>query len=121
MPTIQKPQLDYASFPWHEQSDKFQKELEAQRAQVLERSGFNREFGNSGGSPSANEEQEGAASCGLNLEPAARMPGSRFSASRIARASGTSLREKPTSAAVGFASYICDSKSVRFDCEMTVA
>ena len=61
MPTIQKPQLDHASFPWHEQSDKFQEELEAQRAQVLERSGFNREFGNSGGSPSANEEQEGAA------------------------------------------------------------
>jgi hypothetical protein len=61
MPTIQKPQLDCAPFPWHEQSDKFQEELEAQRAQVLERSGFNREFGNSGGSPSANEEQEGAA------------------------------------------------------------
>ena len=42
-------------------------------------------------------------------------------ASRIARASWTSLRENPTSAAVGFASYICDSKSVRFDSEMTAA
>jgi hypothetical protein len=61
MPTIHKPQLDHASFPWHEQSDRFHTELEAQRAQILEQSGFNREFGNPGDPPGINEEQEGAA------------------------------------------------------------
>jgi hypothetical protein len=61
MPTIQRPQLDHASFPWHEQSDSFHKELEKQKAKILERSGFNREFGNPGDPPGINEEQEGAA------------------------------------------------------------
>ncbi|WP_029586210.1 hypothetical protein [Bradyrhizobium sp. URHD0069] len=61
MPTIQKPQLDHTSFPWQDQSDRFHMELEAQRAQILERSGFNREFGNSGDVPSINAEREGAA------------------------------------------------------------
>jgi len=61
MPTLQKPQLDHVSFPWHEQSNLFHRELEAQRAQILERSGFNREFGISGNPPSVNEEQEGTA------------------------------------------------------------
>ena len=45
MPTIHKPQLDHASFHWYEQSNQFHKELEAVRAQILERSGFNEEFG----------------------------------------------------------------------------
>jgi hypothetical protein len=61
MPTIQKPRLDHTSFPWHEQPDRFHAELETQRAQILERSGFNREFGDSGDTPSFHEEQEGAA------------------------------------------------------------
>jgi hypothetical protein len=45
MPTIHKPQLDHESFPWHEQSNQFHKELEVQRAQILGISGFNKEFG----------------------------------------------------------------------------
>jgi hypothetical protein len=45
MPTIHKPQLDHASFAWHEQSDRFHGELETQSAEILERSGFNKEFG----------------------------------------------------------------------------
>ena len=45
MPTVHKPQLDHVSFHWHEQSNQFHKELEALRAQILERSGFNNEFG----------------------------------------------------------------------------
>ncbi len=61
MPTIQKPQLDHVSFPSREKSDLFHRELEAQRAQILERSGFNMEFGNPGNSPGINEEQEGTA------------------------------------------------------------
>src|ERR1700736_825799 len=61
MPTIQKPQLGHVSFSWHEQSDRFQRELDARRAEIFERSGFNKEFGNSGNPPSTNEEQEGAA------------------------------------------------------------
>jgi hypothetical protein len=61
MPTIQKPQLDHASFPWHEQSDRFFAELLAQRAQILERSGFTKEFGDPTDHPSVNEEQEGTA------------------------------------------------------------
>jgi hypothetical protein len=60
MPTIQKPQLDRTSFPWQDQSDRFHRDLEAQRAQILGRSGFNREFGNSGDVPSTNAEREGA-------------------------------------------------------------
>ena len=60
MPTVQKPQLDHASFPWHQQSDQFHQELKAQKAEILQRSGFNREFGNAGDPPGINEEQEGA-------------------------------------------------------------
>src|ERR1700730_7632076 len=40
MPTIQKPQRDHVSFPWHEQSDRFHRELDARRADIFERSGF---------------------------------------------------------------------------------
>src|ERR1700732_3136867 len=61
MPTIQKPQLGHVSFSWHEQSDRFQRELDARRAEIFERSGFNKEFGNSGNAPNTNEEPEGAA------------------------------------------------------------
>ena len=57
MPTIHKPQLDHASFPWHEQSSRFHKELEAQRFQILKRSGFNKEFPPD--APSNNAEKEG--------------------------------------------------------------
>lgn len=60
MPTIQKPQLDHASFPWHAQADQFHQELKAQKAEILERSGLIREFGNPGDLPGINEEQEGA-------------------------------------------------------------
>jgi hypothetical protein len=59
MPTIHKPQLDHASFPWHEQSNKFREELEAQRLQILGRSGFNDEFGDPAGAPSDNTEKQG--------------------------------------------------------------
>jgi hypothetical protein len=48
MPTIQKPQLDHVSFPWHEQSDRFHQELDARRVEIFEQSGLNREFGNTG-------------------------------------------------------------------------
>lgn len=61
MPTIQKPQLDHVSFPSHEQSDLFHRELEAQRANILEQSGLNREFGNPGSAPKIGYEQEAAA------------------------------------------------------------
>ena len=61
MPTIQKPQLAHVPFLWHEQSDLLHRELEAKRAQILELSGFNREFGNPGVPPGFNEEQEAAA------------------------------------------------------------
>jgi hypothetical protein len=61
MPTVQRPQLDHVSFPWHEQSDLFHRELEAQRAKILELSGFDREFGNPGNPPSILEEREAAA------------------------------------------------------------
>ena len=61
MPTVQKPQLDHVSFPWHEQSDQFHKELDVRRAEIFERSGFNREFGNPSNPPSINQEQEGVA------------------------------------------------------------
>lgn len=61
MPTVQRPQLDHVSFPWHDQSDLFHRELEAQRAKILELSGFDREFGNPGNPPSILEEQEAAA------------------------------------------------------------
>jgi hypothetical protein len=60
LPTIQKPQLDRTSFPWQDQSDRFHTDLEAQRAQILGRSGFDREFGNSGDVASTNAEREGA-------------------------------------------------------------
>lgn len=61
MPTIQKPQLEHGPFPWREQSQVFHRELEAQRVQILEQSGFNTEFGNPGDNPSSNQEQEAAA------------------------------------------------------------
>jgi len=61
MPTIQKPQLDHVSFSWHEQSNLFHRELEAQRAKILEQSGLNREFGNPGNAPGMSYEQEAAA------------------------------------------------------------
>jgi hypothetical protein len=61
MPTIQKPQLDHVSFPWREQSDRFHMELDARRAEIFERSGFNKEFGNSDNALNTNEEPEGAA------------------------------------------------------------
>jgi hypothetical protein len=60
VPTIQKPQLDHTSFAWHAQSDRFHKELEAHRGQILEQSGFNRAFGDPDGAPSINTENEGA-------------------------------------------------------------
>jgi hypothetical protein len=60
MPTIQNPQLDHTSFRWQQQSDRFHTELEAQRAQILEQSGFNGEFGSSDHLPtSINTEKEG--------------------------------------------------------------
>ena len=59
MPTIHNPQLDHASFPWHEQSNHFYNELEAQRLQILERSGFNKEFGDPADAPSSNTEKQG--------------------------------------------------------------
>jgi hypothetical protein len=59
MPTIHKPQLDHASFPWHDQSNKFRQELEAQRLQILERSGFNAEFGDPADASSNNTEKQG--------------------------------------------------------------
>ncbi len=61
MPTIQKPQLNHVSFPWHQQSDRFQEELDSQSAEILERSGFNREFANPGDVPNINAETEGTA------------------------------------------------------------
>ena len=61
MPTIQKPQLAHVPFLWHEQSDLLHGELEAKRAQILELSGFNREFGNPSVPPGFNEEPEAAA------------------------------------------------------------
>ena len=59
MPTIHKPQLDHAPFPWHERPNEFQKELEAQRLQILELSGFNKEFGDPADAPSNNTERQG--------------------------------------------------------------
>ncbi len=59
MPTIHKPQLDHASFPWDERPNEFQKELEAQRSQILELSGFNKEFGDPADAPSNNTERQG--------------------------------------------------------------
>src|SRR5258705_12742543 len=61
MPTIQKPQLNHVSFPWHEQSDRFHEELDSQSAEILERSGFNREFSNPDDVPNINAETEGTA------------------------------------------------------------
>jgi hypothetical protein len=61
MPTIQKPQLDHVSFSWHEQSNLFHRELDAQRAKILAQSGLNREFGIPGNAPSIGYEQEAAA------------------------------------------------------------
>jgi hypothetical protein len=66
MPTIQKPQLNDVSFPWHQQSDRFQEELDSQSAEILQRSGFNREFANPGDVPNINAETEGTA---FILEP----------------------------------------------------
>ena len=60
LPTIQKSQLDRTSFPLQDQSDRFHTDLEAQRAQILGRSGCDREFGNSGDVASTNAEREGA-------------------------------------------------------------
>jgi len=60
MPTIQKPQLDHTSFAWQEQSDRFHTELEAQNVEILERSGFNREFGDPADAPSINTSNERA-------------------------------------------------------------
>jgi hypothetical protein len=59
MPTIHKPQLDHASFPWHEQSNQFYRELEELKAQILERSGFNKEFGDPSDAQSDNAEKYG--------------------------------------------------------------
>jgi hypothetical protein len=59
MPTIHKPQLDHVSFAWHDQSNKFRQELETQRLQILERSGFNDEFGDPADAPSDNTEKQG--------------------------------------------------------------
>src|SRR5258705_13632470 len=59
MPTIHKPQLDHAPFPWHERPNEFQKELEAQRSQILELSGFNKEFGDPADAPSNNTKRRG--------------------------------------------------------------
>jgi hypothetical protein len=61
MPTIQKLQLKHTAFSWHEQSDRFLLELEAQRAPILEHSGFNREFDNPDGAANINAETEAAA------------------------------------------------------------
>jgi hypothetical protein len=60
MPTIQRPQLDHVSFSWREKGDLFHWELDAQRPEILERSGFNREFGDPADAPSINTEGEGA-------------------------------------------------------------
>jgi hypothetical protein len=60
MPTIQRPQLDHVSFSWREEGDLFHWELDAQRPEILERSGFNREFGDPADAPSINTEGEGA-------------------------------------------------------------
>jgi hypothetical protein len=60
MPTIQKPQLDHIPFAWQEQSDRFHGELEAQSATILERSGFNNEFGDPADAPSINTSRERA-------------------------------------------------------------
>jgi hypothetical protein len=59
MPTIHKPQLEHASFPWHEQSEQFYKELEALRIQILERSGFGKEFSDPSDAPGDNAEKHG--------------------------------------------------------------
>lgn len=45
MPTVHKPQLEHASFCWHEQSGRFHADLQVHKAEILERSGFNAEFG----------------------------------------------------------------------------
>lgn len=61
MPTTYKPQLNHASFRWSETSDKFLQELTAQRAAILELSGFNEEFRDSSGSVSCSAASEGDA------------------------------------------------------------
>jgi hypothetical protein len=60
MPTIQRPQFDHVSFSWREEGDLFHRELDARRSEILERSGFNREFGDPADAPSINTEREGA-------------------------------------------------------------
>ena len=60
MPTIHRPQVDHVSFSWREEGDLFHSELDAQRLEILERSGFNREFGDPADAPTINTEREGA-------------------------------------------------------------
>src|ERR1700736_1150538 len=100
MPTIQKPQLDHVSFPWHEQSDRFHQELDARRAEIFEQSGFNREFGNTGNPPSTSEEQEGAAfilelSGILSQAAAIKMDGGYKSANKVI-ATQKSIKKDPS-------------------------
>jgi hypothetical protein len=61
MPTVPRPQLDHVSFDWHAQSDRFHRDLQAQKAQILEQSGFNKEFGDPGNPPTIHADQEAAA------------------------------------------------------------
>jgi hypothetical protein len=58
MPTIQKPQLHHVPFCWHQHSEEFHAELRAQRPDILEKSGFTREFGSSGSAPGTSYELE---------------------------------------------------------------
>jgi hypothetical protein len=61
VPTRHKPQLHHVPFPGAEQSDRFHRELIAQTALILEKSGFNREFMTPSDFANPNIEQEAAA------------------------------------------------------------
>src|SRR6267378_7475560 len=45
MPTKYKPQLDYVGFDWVHQSNQFHEYLLAREAEILEKSGFYKEYG----------------------------------------------------------------------------
>jgi hypothetical protein len=100
MPTIQKPQLEHVSFSWHEQSELFHTELKAQRAKILELSGFDREFGGPGNPPGIGQEQEAAAfilelTGILSLAAAIKMDGGYKPANKVI-ATLRSVKEDPS-------------------------
>jgi hypothetical protein len=58
VPTKYKPQLDHVGFDWFNQSNQFHLELLAVETEVLEKSGFEREYGYSRSKPARDEARE---------------------------------------------------------------